>query len=121
MARYDLHTHSIESDGTDFYITRLSDRQKTKVEPYDPAGTTFEIGRVEVTGRATGPVSASQVLSSVDVVSGDTLSDTTVGHAWEIFSRVPGIQLTNFNQGTTSGKISMRGFNGEGEIGRAVV
>ncbi|WP_022979725.1 TonB-dependent receptor [Ideonella sp. B508-1] len=81
-----------------------------------PAGTTFEIGRVEVTGRATGPVSASQVLSSVDVVWGDTLSDTTIGHAWEIFSRVPGIQLTNFNQGTTSGKISMRGFNGEGEV-----
>ncbi len=34
--------YKIESDGTDFYITRLSDRQKTKIEPYDPAGTTFE-------------------------------------------------------------------------------
>lgn len=46
--------YKIESDGTDFYITRLSDKQKTKIEPYDPAGTTFRKDGVEftITGNA---------------------------------------------------------------------
>lgn len=41
--------YKIESDGTDFYITRLSDKQKTKIEPYDPAGTSFRKDGVEFT------------------------------------------------------------------------
>ena len=41
--------YKIESDGSDFYITRLSDKQKTKIEPYDPAGTTFQKDGVEFT------------------------------------------------------------------------
>lgn len=39
-----------------------------------------------------------------------------VNYSWELFSRAPGVMLTEFNQGTTSGKISFRGFNGEGEV-----
>ncbi len=44
------------------------------------------------------------------------MQDTAVGANWELIARVPGVQLTNFNQGTTSGKPSFRGFNGEGEV-----
>jgi iron complex outermembrane receptor protein len=29
---------------------------------------------------------------------------------------MPGVLVTDFNQGTTSGKVSLRGFNGEGEV-----
>ncbi|RML46108.1 TonB-dependent receptor [Pseudomonas syringae pv. ribicola] len=39
-----------------------------------------------------------------------------VNYSWELFRRAPGVMLTEFNQGTTSGKISFRGFNGEGEV-----
>jgi iron complex outermembrane receptor protein len=83
-----------------------------------PAGsdtTTFEIGRVVIAGRA-GPLSARQLLTSVDVVSGELLQGDALRNTWEVFRRVPGVQLTEFNQGTTSGKVSLRGFNGEGEV-----
>jgi iron complex outermembrane receptor protein len=39
-----------------------------------------------------------------------------VSNNWELFGQVPGVMLTQFGQGVTSGKFSMRGFNGEGEI-----
>ncbi|HMW24665.1 MAG TPA: TonB-dependent receptor [Burkholderiaceae bacterium] len=77
--------------------------------------TTFEIGRVVIAGRS-GPLSARQLLTSVDVVSGELLQGDALRNTWEVFRRVPGVQLTEFNQGTTSGKVSLRGFNGEGEV-----
>jgi len=95
--------------------------------PANPAGatpagasdaTTFELGRVLITGRSSA-LSARQLLTSVDVVSGDLVQGDAVRNTWELFRRVPGVQLTEFNQGTTSGKLSLRGFNGEGE-GNAV-
>ncbi|NDY93841.1 TonB-dependent receptor [Ideonella livida] len=76
----------------------------------------FEVGRVTVTGRASGPLSTRQLLTSVDVVGGSALQDQPVRHTWELARQVPGVLLTEFNQGTTSGKLSMRGFNGEGEV-----
>jgi len=39
--------YKVESDGSDFYVTRLSDNKKTKIEPYDPAGTKQSIDGVE--------------------------------------------------------------------------
>ena len=35
--------YKVESDGSSFYVTRLSDKTRTKIEPYDPAGTTRSI------------------------------------------------------------------------------
>lgn len=81
-----------------------------------PASTTFELGTVQVTGRAIGPVNPRQLLTSVDVVAGTEVQNDSVRNTWELFRRVPGVLLTDFNQGTTSGKLSMRGFNGEGEV-----
>jgi iron complex outermembrane recepter protein len=77
------------------------------------ADTVFELGRVDVSGQRGGP---RNVLTSVDLVNGDRLQDASVLETWALMRRVPGIQLTEFNQGTTSGKLSMRGFNGEGEV-----
>jgi len=39
--------YKVESDGSDFYVTRLSDNKKTKIEPYDAAGTKQVIDGVE--------------------------------------------------------------------------
>ena len=78
--------------------------------------STLTLGTVNVQGTASGPLSTSSVLSSVDILGGDILEKMPVNYSWELLSRAPGVMLTEFNQGTTSGKISFRGFNGEGEV-----
>ncbi|MGE8503752.1 MAG: TonB-dependent receptor [Pseudomonas sp.] len=80
------------------------------------ADSTLALGTVTVTGEEKGPLSSYNVLSSVDYVGSDVLEKQPVQYSWELFNRVPGVMLTQFNQGTTSGKLSFRGFNGEGEV-----
>jgi iron complex outermembrane receptor protein len=77
--------------------------------------TQFAIGDIVVTGR-TMARSTDNVLTSVDILGGDIAQRQNVDNAWELFARLPGVVLTDFNQGTTSGRFSIRGFNGEGEI-----
>ncbi|WP_240313496.1 TonB-dependent receptor [Sphingomonas carotinifaciens] len=72
-------------------------------------------GDIVVTARAMAR-STANVLTSVDVLGGDVAQRQNVDNAWELFARLPGVVLTDFNQGTTSGRFSIRGFNGEGEI-----
>lgn len=79
-------------------------------------GVAFETSRVVITAPAVGSLSARSLLTSVDTVGGAAVQDAAITHNWELFARLPGLQLTQFNQGTTSGKPSMRGFNGEGEV-----
>ena len=79
-------------------------------------GVAFEPQRVLVSAPAVGHLSARSLLTSVDTVGGATLQDGAIAHNFELFARLPGIQLTPFLQGTTTGKPSMRGFNGEGEV-----
>ncbi len=74
------------------------------------------LGTVSVSSAQTGPFATTSVLSSVDILGGDIVEKAPVTYSWELFSRLPGVELTEFNQGTTSGKISFRGFNGEGEV-----
>lgn len=80
--------------------------------------STLTLGTVTVQGAtgSSGPLNTASVLSSVDILGADILQKMPVNYSWELFSRAPGVMLTEFNQGTTSGKISFRGFNGEGEV-----
>jgi iron complex outermembrane receptor protein len=78
--------------------------------------STLTLGTVTVSGAATGPLATTSVLSSVDILGGDLIERLPVTYSWELFQRTPGVTLTEFGQGTTSGKISFRGFNGEGEV-----
>lgn len=79
------------------------------------ADTSFSVGEIVVTAnRMAG--STDNVLTSVDRLGGDVAQHANVNYAWELVGRLPGVLLTNFNQGTTSGKFSFRGFNGKGEI-----
>jgi iron complex outermembrane receptor protein len=78
--------------------------------------STFALGRVTVTGRSSGPLRAQSVLTSVDVLRGSALQGQATDATWALFALSPGVTLTEFNQGTTSGKLSFRGFNGEGEV-----
>lgn len=77
--------------------------------------TSFTVGEIVVTGRRL-PSSPGRVLTSVDLLGGDVVQRQSVDNSWELFARLPGVVLTDFNQGTTSGRFSIRGFNGEGEI-----
>ena len=81
----------------------------------DTRDTSFSVGDIVVTARDMAR-STSNVLTSVDRLGGDIAQRQSVDNAWELFARLPGVSLTDFNQGTTSGRFSIRGFNGEGEI-----
>lgn len=82
----------------------------------DRAESAMSLGAVTVSSRQSGPLSTTSVLSSVDVIGADIIEKQPVTYSWELFNRAPGVEITQFGQGTSSGKISMRGFNGEGEI-----
>lgn len=80
------------------------------------SGVSFDVTRVVITSPAIGSLSSRSLLTSVDSIGGAAVQDAAVGANWQLIARVPGVQLTDFNQGTTSGKPSFRGFNGEGEV-----
>ncbi|WDF70942.1 TonB-dependent receptor [Novosphingobium sp. KACC 22771] len=80
------------------------------------ADTSFSVGEtIVVTARGMAG-SSSNVITSVDRLGGNVAQSANVNYAWELVGRLPGVLVTNFNQGSTSGKFSFRGFNGEGEI-----
>lgn len=80
-----------------------------------PADVSFSVGELVVTAIPYGS-SAQTLFTSVDRLGADVIARQNVDNAWELFGRLPGVLLTDFNQGTTSGRFSIRGFNGEGEI-----
>ncbi|MGC7986007.1 TonB-dependent receptor plug domain-containing protein, partial [Salmonella enterica] len=46
----------------------------------------------------------------------DRIQQQQAQYNWELFAQSPGVMLTQFRQGNESGKLSFRGFNGEGEV-----
>ena len=82
----------------------------------DDTDTSFGVGdEIIVTARNMAGSSAN-VITSVDTLGPDVAQNANVNYAWELVGRLPGVLVTNFNQGATSGKFAFRGFNGEGEI-----
>lgn len=63
-----------------------------------------------------GQLTANEVLTSVDVLGAERIEDQTVSQSWELLGQMPGIQLTETRQGAESGKVSFRGFDGEGYL-----
>lgn len=82
------------------------------------ADTSFSVGEIVVSARGMAG-NTNNVLTSVDRLGGDVAQRADVRNAFELIGQMPGIQVTDFNQGTTSGKFSLRGFNGEGTINAA--
>ncbi|WP_442881980.1 TonB-dependent receptor [Duganella sp. S19_KUP01_CR8] len=83
----------------------------------EPDGdSALTLGRVEISANKMGVLATRSVLSSVDILGAELLRDQQVKSAWELFARAPGVMLTPFRQGNESGKLSFRGFNGEGEV-----
>lgn len=76
----------------------------------------FELGEMVVSAKPTGKLQSRDILSSVDIMHADKIANQNVLTSFDLFHRMPGVQITQFNQGTTTGKFSFRGFNGEGNI-----
>lgn len=76
----------------------------------------FELGEVTVTATPTGTLDSRDILSSVDIMNADKIADQNVLTSFDLLHRMPGVQITQFNQGITTGKFSFRAFNGEGNI-----
>ncbi|KVL46586.1 TonB-dependent receptor [Burkholderia cepacia] len=82
----------------------------------DGADSTFVLGTIDVSGTRTGSLSTKNILTSVNRIDAGQIENQNVRSPWELFGQMPGVLLTDFNQGTTSGNLSFRGFSGEGEI-----
>ena len=74
------------------------------------------LGEVQVKSSGNGVLPSKSVLSSVNILGADMVADKNVQNSWELFNMMPGVMLTQYKMGTTAGKLSFRGFNGEGEI-----
>lgn len=82
----------------------------------DTTNTGFAVGEDIVVTARNMAGSTANVITSVDTLGPDVAQNANVNYAWELVGRLPGVLVTNFNQGSTSGKFAFRGFNGEGEI-----
>ncbi len=76
----------------------------------------LELGAVTVTAKPTGNLDSRDILSSVDIMNYDKIADQNVLTSFDLLHRMPGVQITQFNQGITTGKFSFRAFNSEGNI-----
>ncbi|WP_262964524.1 TonB-dependent receptor [Methylobacter psychrophilus] len=99
-------------------VKALSVKKSTEVPdkklPTD--NTVFELGQMVVTAASTQKLQSTDIITSVDVLNADKIQNQNVLTSYDLFHRMPGVQVTQFNQGTTTGKFSFRGFNGEGNI-----
>lgn len=93
------------------------EKSETKKEaPKKSDNSVFELGEMVIKGEVPKTLESRDILSSVDIMNADKIENQNVLTAFDLFHRMPGVQITQFNQGTTTGKFSFRGFNGEGNI-----
>ncbi|HMV52871.1 MAG TPA: TonB-dependent receptor [Rhodocyclaceae bacterium] len=111
-----MHHHTRRLIGTCLLLTGASAYAQEGTAARPDGDSTFTLGTVVVSAKPNGPLATRSVLSSVDVLGANLLQPQNVDNTWELFGRAPGVMLTEFNQGTTSGKLSFRAFNGEGEV-----
>ncbi|MDP3008375.1 MAG: TonB-dependent receptor, partial [Methylococcales bacterium] len=99
-------------------LLSLSAHAADKNKPAPQDNSVFELGTMDVTDtRApSGKLQSRDILSSVDIMNADKIENQNVLTSYDLFHRMPGVQITQFNQGTTTGKFSFRAFNGEGNI-----
>ena len=87
----------------------------TASAPSNAQTTATAVGEVLVS-EPKGALDTRQVFTSVNILPAERIEEQVTLNNWQLLEQVPGVQMTQFGQGTTSGKFSLRGFNGEGEI-----
>ncbi len=88
----------------------LSPLSQAVAETLSSDNSTLTLGAVTVSGSMTGPLATSSVLSSVDILGADIVEKMPVAYSWELFSRAPGVMLTEFNQGHHLGQALVPGL-----------
>jgi iron complex outermembrane receptor protein len=92
-------------------------RAQTDSAPKDAAppddSTVITLGSYRVTDSpfANG---ADKLQTSVTIMGADQLRNESPDYTLELLGKIPGLTLTDFNQGVITADVSMRGFNGEG-------
>ncbi|WP_260839174.1 TonB-dependent receptor domain-containing protein [Methylomonas koyamae] len=111
-----LHKHGLQSEIVGGVITI----KKAPPAPKPQAirdDSIISLGEVTVNEQPdNGKLTSKDIATSVDIMYADKIADQNVLTAFDLMHRMPGIQITQFGQGTTTGKFSFRGFNGEGNI-----
>ncbi|MFY9271361.1 MAG: TonB-dependent receptor [Candidatus Manganitrophaceae bacterium] len=77
--------------------------------------TVVTLGEVTVTGKKSGPLESADLLTSVDIIGADQLERENVDETMKVMKKVPGVYMSEFNQGIISGDIGIRGFSPEGD------
>jgi iron complex outermembrane recepter protein len=77
-----------------------------------------ELDSIVVIGKQAKPDSAG-LAGSVDVIGRDELANERVDDTMELFTKVPGVYISRYNQGLINTDIAIRGFAGDGETPHA--
>ncbi|HUR56655.1 MAG TPA: TonB-dependent receptor, partial [Opitutaceae bacterium] len=108
-----MHSHTLFL----FSLSLLAPVLRAQTAPASPPppsdGTYITLGKVEVSSAALGARS-TDLLTSVTVIGSDQLENESVDYPLELLNKIPGVYLTDFNQGIITADVSMRGHNGEG-------
>lgn len=72
---------------------------------------------VHVEDAARGPLRGYDVVTSVDILAGDTAQRGNTNEPLEILRRAPAVYVESYNQGIISSDIGIRAFNTTGDIG----
>lgn len=109
--------HLLKKNGLEFHLTNdgVFAIKKSQVSRSD--NSVFELGEVQVaSGKDSIKLTSRDIATSVDVMNADKIADQNVLTAYDLMHRMPGVQITQFGQGITTGKFSFRAFNGEGRV-----
>lgn len=102
-----------ESTGDGVIVVKAAPKKSATIQD----NSVFELGVVTVNdNQESAKLSSRDIATSVDVMYADKIADQNVLTAYDLFHRMPGVQVTQFGQGTTTGKVSIRAFNGEGRV-----
>jgi iron complex outermembrane receptor protein len=75
-----------------------------------------EVTEITVVGRRKGPLDAGEVIASTSLLTREQVKLQTASDPLHVLKRVPGVYMEDYNQGTTSTGLSIRGFDTQGEV-----
>lgn len=107
----------LKKNGLEYQVSSEGVFAIKKTQHRNDDNSIFELGQVTVTNdKENGKLTSKDIATSVDVMHADKIADQNVLTAYDLMHRMPGVQITQYGQGTTTGKFSFRGFNGEGRV-----
>jgi iron complex outermembrane receptor protein len=75
----------------------------------------MNLSPVIVIGEQINSYSEVNLAGSVDTITRDELAESHVDNSIEMFSKIPGVYLSNYNQGVINQDLGIRGFASDGE------